>query len=198
MSNQASPLFLRESWKCLHRTLPPPSSILTSCWPKAITCTVPEPNHFIRHVILHPKKDGGHWLILNLTSFNKQIHKIKFKMETLDHILALITPGCFMTKIDLADAFLTIPVAPKFQKFLKFPWQGQLYQYACLLFGFTSSHQLFTKVLKPLIAHLHEHGHTVMFYLNAGWQSSATYDCCHMLFNTLPMTQFWSMGSSAH
>ena len=99
-------------------------------------------------------------------------------METLDHILAAITPGCFMTILDLSDAYLTIPVFRAHQKFLKFSWLGKLYMYVVLPFGLTSAPRLFTKILKPLVAHLRCMGHTVIFYLDDGWQCGQSYGEC--------------------
>ena len=64
------------------------------------------------------------------------------------------------------------------QKYLKFSWNNQLYQYTCLPFSLTSAPRLFTKLLKPLIAHLCKQAHTVVFYLDDGWQSGPTYNQC--------------------
>ena len=56
-----------------------------------------------------------------------------------------------MTKLDLQDAYLTIPVGPKSKIFLRFFWKGMLYQFTCLPFGLSPSARLFTKTLKPVI-----------------------------------------------
>ena len=97
-------------------------------------------------------------------------------METTDHILAAMSPNCFMTIVDLSDAYLTLLVSPLFWKFLKFCWHGELYMYIVLLFGLTSAPKIFTKVLKALVSYLHHQGHTVTFYLDDGWQCGDTYE----------------------
>ena len=132
----------------------------------------------ISNVFLTPKKDGGYRMILNLKSFNDYITKQKFKMETIDHILAAMTEGCFMTIVDLSDAYLTLPVSQLFWKFLKFRWRGDLYMYVVLPFGLTSAPRLFTKVMKSLVTSLRKQGHIVIFYLDDGWQCGQTFDIC--------------------
>ena len=87
-------------------------------------------------------------MILNLKSFNDYVVKQKFKMETIDHILAAMTKNCFMTIVDLSDAYLTLPVSPLFWSYLKFKWHGELFMYIVLPFSLTSAPRLLKKVLK--------------------------------------------------
>ena len=86
----------------------------------AIVESVLEPNQCISNVFLCTKTDSGYRLILNLKNFNSWILKLKFKMETLDHILSAMCENCYMTILDLSDAYLTLPVSPQFWKYLKF------------------------------------------------------------------------------
>ena len=83
---------------------------------KAITPVVSSPNEnqCISNVFLRPKRDKGWRLILNLSNFNQVVSKKKFKMETLDHIIAAMTENCFMCILDLSDAYLTLPVHKDF------------------------------------------------------------------------------------
>ena len=127
------------------------------------------PIQCISNIFLTPKKDGGFCMILNLKSFNDYVLKQKFKMETIDHILAAMTQGCFMTIVDVSDAYLTSPVSRLYWHFLKFKWHGQLCMYVVLPFGLISAPRLFTKVLKSLVTHLHKQGHVVIFYLDLAW-----------------------------
>ena len=142
---------------------------------KAIVKTKVTQGDFVSAVFLVPKKDGGFRMILNLKEFNKFAKKTHFKMETLQHILYLVLPSCFMTGIDLIDAFLTIPLDCSFSNLFTFVFKGQAYKYVCLPFGFTDSPCIFTKVLKPVLAHLHSQDHIVTFYLDNSWQSAENY-----------------------
>ena len=56
--------------------------------------------------------------------------------------------------MDLKDAFLHVPISPRFHKFLGFHWLGKLLQWIVLPFGLKCSPRILTKVLKPVIAFL--------------------------------------------
>jgi hypothetical protein len=53
-------------------------------------------------------------------------------MEGLDAVKQLLEPGDFMTKIDLKDANLFVPVLKERQKFLRFSWEDKKFQSTCL------------------------------------------------------------------
>ena len=74
-------------------------------------------------------------------------------METIKSALNLVTPKCYMAKIDIKDAYYSIPILPEHQK-LKFSWQGKLYKFTCLPNGLCSGPIKFTKLLKPPLAEL--------------------------------------------
>ena len=137
-----------------------------------------EEGDFLSNVFLCPKKDGGYRMILNLKEFNKYVDKIHFKMETLQSILHLVTPQCWQTILDLQDAYLTVPVKFAHQIFLKFTFQGQIYMYIVLPFGYTQAPRIFTKIIKPIVARLRSFGITVMFYLDDSWQAGESFNDC--------------------
>ena len=58
-------------------------------------------------------------------------------------------------KLDLADAYLHIPIHPKHRKYLRFSFQGHSYRWKVMCFGPTSAPRLFTKVVAVAVAHLH-------------------------------------------
>ena len=121
---------------------------------KAIISSKCEKGDFISPVFLSPKKDGGYRMILNLKQFNKYAKHISFKMETLHHIMQMVEFGWHMTSIDIKDAFLTVPVKERHRILLKFMFEGKVYMYLVLPFGYTGSPQIFTKILKPILARL--------------------------------------------
>ena len=65
------------------------------------------------------------------------------------HILSLVSPGCFMAVFDLKDAYLVVPIAGSYVKFI---WNGQVYMYVVLPFGLSSAPRKFMKLLKPILA----------------------------------------------
>ena len=76
------------------------------------------------------------------------------KMETIKSILILVTPNYYMVKVDIKDAYSSVPILPEHQKYLKFYFRGKLYQFTCLPNGLCSGPRKFTKLLKPPISYL--------------------------------------------
>jgi len=80
---------------------------------------------------------------------NKFVAYHHFKMESLKHVISMIRPNCFMASVDLKDAYYSVPIHQDHEKYLKFEWKGQLYQFTCLPNGLACAPRLFTKLLKP-------------------------------------------------
>ena len=119
--------------------------------------SVTEPGEFVSNVFLRPKKDPHTFrMIFNLTKLNDFVEYHHFKMETLDTALKLITPGAWMGSLDFTDAYYTLPVHPDHQKFLKFRFDGQLYQFVAVPMGLSSACRYFTKIMKVPLSVLRE------------------------------------------
>lgn len=85
-------------------------------------------------------------------------------MDTFESALIIIIPNCFMSSVDLKNAYYSIPVATEHQKFLQFFWEKRLFQFTSLPQGLSSAPRLFTKLLKPGYATLRRLG-----FLNVGY-----------------------------
>ena len=118
-------------------------------------------------------------MILNLKPFNQFVKYVHFKMETLNHILATITPGCWMAIFDFTDAYLTVAISSHHIWFLKFQWKGKIYMYVVLPFGIGSALRKFTKVLKPILSFLCRQGIIVLTYIDDGFTVALTYQECY-------------------
>ena len=59
-----------------------------------------------------------------------------------------------MVKLDLKDAYFTVPVWLGHQKYLSFLWKETLWEFACLPFRLASALRTFTKIMKPVVATL--------------------------------------------
>ena len=137
-----------------------------------------EPGEILSHIFIRPKSDGTHRLILNLSRLNDHVDKITFKMETLKSALQMIRKNCFFAKIDLKDAFYSIGINDSFRKYLKFEWQGKLFEFTCLPNGLSSASRIFTKVLKPVFASLRKMGHSNVAYIDDSLLQSESYEQC--------------------
>lgn len=107
---------------------------------------------FFLTIFLVPKKDGKMRPVINLKGLNQFINTPHFKMEGLQTARELIRPGNWLTKIDLKDAYFTIPVYKPHRKYLQFQVEEQAYELTCLPFGLSSAPLVFTKTLRPVAA----------------------------------------------
>uniref|UniRef100_A0ABD2W2H6 Reverse transcriptase domain-containing protein n=1 Tax=Trichogramma kaykai TaxID=54128 RepID=A0ABD2W2H6_9HYME len=78
----------------------------------------------------------------------------------------LIGPGAYMLSIDMADAYLTVPVRRADQRYLKFYFNKKLYKFVCLPFGLSTSPYVFTKILKPVVQKLRTAVNLSVIYLD--------------------------------
>lgn len=128
--------------------------------------SMPESGEFISNIFTRKKKDGGYRMILDLSHLNKFIEYHHFKMDSLTTALQFITEDCFMASLDIRDAYYSVPIATHHRKYLKFRWNGTLWQFRALPNGLSSGPRIFTKLLKPPLATLRSYGHTVIAYID--------------------------------
>lgn len=113
-----------------------------------------------------PKKTGDLRPIINLKPLNRYLRKQHFKMDCLSKVINLVQQGDWAISIDLADAYLHIPIHVRFRKYLRFCIQGKAYQFTCLCFGPTLAPRTFTKVVSVIAAHLRLQNVRLAVYLD--------------------------------
>ena len=138
---------------------------------------------FMNNVFLREKKDSSipgkkFRMILNVKELNSHVRYVHFKMDTLDTCLNLMEPSCYMASLDLSDAYHTIPMHPDSTKYLKFQLDSQIYKYLVLPQGFRDSPRLFTKLLKPVLAHLRARNFLSSVYIDDFYLQADSYDEC--------------------
>jgi hypothetical protein len=121
---------------------------------------------FVSNLFLVPKKGGGQRPVINLKSLNQFVKYEHFKMENIHMLRNLLKKDDYLVKIDLKDAYFTVPIWVNHQKFIRFLWKENLYEFACLPFGLVSAPRVFTKVMKPVIGLLRQLGIRVIIYLD--------------------------------
>ena len=87
-------------------------------------------------------------------------------MEAIMSIPKLVPLLTYFTKIDLKNAYYTIPVSSNYQKYLKFANNQDLYKFTCLPNGYCHGSRKFTKVLKPPLSTLKLDNITITAYLD--------------------------------
>ncbi len=131
---------------------------------------------FVSNIFLREKKEKGKFrMILNLSHLNKFTETQHFKMDTLLTTLALLTPDALMISVDFSDAYYSVSMFPPHRKYLKFTFQGKLYEFTCLPMGLSDAPRVFTKLMKVALSFLREkEGITISGYLDD--QLQVTYD----------------------
>ena len=145
---------------------------------RVITPSKHEECEFISGIFTCQKNDGTYRMILNLKEFKKNVECKKIKMESLKSALNLVTKNCWMASIDLVSAYYCVPTAREHRKYLKFLWQGQLYEYTCYSNGFVQCPRCFTKITKPIYAYLQTSGHSLTGYLDDSLLLAVEYNDC--------------------
>ena len=87
-------------------------------------------------------------------------------METPAFIRNSIRPMHWGVSLDLEDAFFHVPIHPNFRKYLRFAFQGQVYQFRAMPFGLAIASRVFTKLMAAVGAHLRVHGVLLLQYFD--------------------------------
>ena len=121
---------------------------------------------FYSNVFPIVKPDGTARVILNLSDLNLSIKYVHFKMDTIKDVINLVYPNCFFMTVDFKHAYYSVSVRPEDRRWLRFRWRGESYQFTCLPQGLTSAPRIFTRLLKPVLAHLRSLGILVSCYID--------------------------------
>ena len=89
-----------------------------------------------------------------LKTFNEFLKFKHCKLETIEDTLDLITEQCYFGSDDLKGAYYSIPIHENYQKYLKFFWKEEYYQYIALFSGSSPAVKAFTKILTPPFKYL--------------------------------------------
>ena len=93
-----------------------------------------------------------------------------------------------MASIDIKDAYYSVPIAIEHQKFLRFVWRDNLYQYVCLPNGLSSTPRIFTELLKPVFKVLREKGFLSSTYIDDLYlQGDTFHECQENALNTVQL-----------
>ena len=162
-----------------------------------IVASTHEEGEFISNIFLRPKKDGSFRMILNLKELNNFVTYHHFKMESIHTCTQLMRPGCYMASIDLKDAYYSIPIYKEHQKYLKFLWRDNMYQFTCLAQGLSSAPRLFTKLLKPVYSKLRGLGHISIGYIDDSFLMGYSHNECELNVNDT-LQWFQKLGFLPH
>ena len=132
----------------------------------AVEICCPQPGQFLLKYCLVNKPDWSKRFILYLKELNNFTYCEHFKLEDLRTAIRLLQCNSFMCNLDLKDAYLVVPVDAESRNFLRFVFDGKLYQFRSLPFGLCTSPYVFTKILKPVMSHLRSRDFLFTTYLD--------------------------------
>ena len=105
---------------------------------------------FYSHLFLVPKPHQRWRPVIDLSRLNTFLLVERFKMESPESMRASLIPGEWVSSIDLADAYLHIPIHPNSRKYLRFCHRSQVFQLTSLPFGLATAPQVFTMIVKEV------------------------------------------------
>jgi hypothetical protein len=126
----------------------------------------PELDSYVSTLFIVQKKDGGSRPVINLKNLNAYLPYEHFKMEGIHLLKDLLIRDDWLAKIDLKDAYFTVPINAEHQRYLRFVWNNRTFQFSCLPFGLAPAPRVFTKILKPLVSILRQRGVRLIIYLD--------------------------------
>ena len=122
---------------------------------------------FLSRLFTVPKKGSDRTrLVMDLSSLNKYIEHVPFKMVTVAQVRTTLCRGDWLASIDLKDAYWHIPIHPRFRKFLAFQVGEVTFQFTRLPFGLSLAPRVFTKVTRVVANRLAEKGVASLMYLD--------------------------------
>ena len=126
---------------------------------------VPKQGQFLSNLFLVEKENGGNRPVINFKTFNKFIAYEHFKMEGVHCLKLLLKQDDFLCKIDLKEAYFSVPLNKNSQNFVRFQWSGNMYEFPCHCFGIGPVPRIFTKLLKVPIDFLRWVNIRIIIYL---------------------------------
>lgn len=124
------------------------------------------PRRFYQLNLSSSKKGGDQRPIINMKGLNNFLEYQHFKVEGIHMLRNLLKKNDYQVKIDLEDAYITIPIWKGHQKYLRFLWRDTLWEFAYLPFGLASAPLVFTSILKPVVGLLRKQGIRLITYLD--------------------------------
>ena len=106
-------------------------------------------------------------LVFNFRAGNlRQRRPPHFKMQGWQELAEQIGPGDRMCKADLEAAYHLVRMHPSTRPYMAFRWEGQVYVWLVMPFGWAWAPFLFTKLMAPVMRHLRRAGLRTVIYLD--------------------------------
>lgn len=144
-------------------------------------------------VFVVDKKGGGKRPVINATPLNDWVRAPHFKMEGIPTVEAIVQRDDWMLTLDIAKAYVHLPLHPEAQEYLCFRWAGKVWSYTALPFGLNLAPRAFTKTLRGVVGEIRRRGVRCTIYIDdlllaATSPKAVTH---HMAFAILLLTELF-------
>lgn len=143
------------------------------------------------HVILKQGKKPR--LVIDLSrNLNELLPKVKFHYASVQDAVRLSTHGCYYSKLDISNCFLSFPLHPDSYKYFTFQFNGNYYQFVRLPFGLSIAPRVCTLLLSVVQFVLEQKGLKLVRYLDDFLFVSSSYQlaCEHLAIAMSTLQQF--------
>ena len=121
---------------------------------------------FSSHLFIVWKTSRSWRPVIALSHLIRFVDVSPFQMVTIQSVLLSVRQRDWMASIDLAEAYLQVPVHPTSRHFLRFIFRDTVYQFQAMCFGLSTAPQVFTRVMAPVSAILHSLGIRMRRYVD--------------------------------
>ena len=125
---------------------------------------------------------------------NRFIAEVKFKMTSVFEVPDLVCPGDWAAKFDLTQAYYHVYVQEPSQVYLRFIWQGRIFQFQVLPFGIHTAPWLFTTIGNAVTLHLRFLGVRLALYLDDGLVLASSEELCRTQVNNIVLPLLADLG----
>ena len=93
------------------------------------------------------------------------IKKETFKMDTIESVKQLLSPGSFAASIDLKDGYYHVGIHQTKIKYLRFIIDKEVYEFKALPMGLTCSPRIFMGLTKVTVRYFRRKGIWIIIYI---------------------------------
>lgn len=121
-------------------------------------------SHLFFFVVHQPGKDRP---ILDCSPLNRHLECPHFKMEDMKTAIGLIKQGDWLTKVDIKDAYLHVPLHESAARHMGISMtDGTVWKFKAMPFGLNTAPLVFTRIMRTALKSLREKGICLVAYLD--------------------------------
>lgn len=130
---------------------------------------------YLNPLTLVVREDKPIRICVDARRINKQMIADRTKVLPLRELIQKFHGASYITSLDLSSAFLQVPLKETSRKWTAFQFQGKVYQFKAVPYGFKNSLSAFIRALEKVLGD-HEINNNLVMYVDDLLIHSATFD----------------------